>query len=262
MSQYPYQGQDPNQQGQYGAYPPNQGGGTSYGQQPQQPQQPYGQPQQPQQPQQPYGQTQPPYQAPYTQPPYGQPQQPYTNPYGQQQVPLYGQTPATKAALHPGYLTALIGGGVAFIAFFLPYVTVSYSVLGIGGSISASGSQGGGLLWLDFLLALAAIAVAALLQFGSRFLGTSSNANMAKLNTSLAAQPRKWVTALLAIGAGGAVVHILLMLIGFSSYTGSYAGVSVGWGFGAWLYLLAMIAVAVGGFLAFRPDMLARLQKR
>ncbi|HTK10752.1 MAG TPA: DUF4870 domain-containing protein [Ktedonobacteraceae bacterium] len=87
-----YQGQDPNQQGQYPNSGPYSGGynpqptdpysGQQYGQQGgygQQQPPPYGQPQQPPYEQPQYGQPQ---QPPYGQPPYGQQQQP---PYGQQQ---------------------------------------------------------------------------------------------------------------------------------------------------------------------------------
>lgn len=294
MSQYPYQGQDPNQpQQQYGGYTPNQGSGQPQPQQPQQPyaENPYGQtPQQPySQPQQPYGQQpfgQPPQQPPYgqtaygqnpppygqTQPPYGQPQSPYGQPYGQQQVP-YGQAaPLSLKTMHPGYLTALIGGAVAFIAFFLPYYGWSYSSTYLGThSASVNGSTVASVyaqFWLEFLLALAAIAVALLLQFGTRWFANFQSqpaSFMGKVVTSLTTKTRNWVIALIGIGGAGVLLHLLFMLTSLSNIGGTDiggTGYSAGWGFGAWLYLLAMLAVAVGGFLAFRPDMLARITKR
>lgn len=80
--QQPYQPQTP--YGQPPA-PPQQ---PQWGQQPQQPQQPYGQPQQPQ-----YGQ-QPPQQMAPAQPQYGQPPQASAPGYGQPPAPAYGQAPA------------------------------------------------------------------------------------------------------------------------------------------------------------------------
>src|SRR6266567_6434847 len=111
MSWNPNQGQDPNQPGQYGGYPPQQQG-TPAGGQPQ-----YGQPQQPgyqpggyQQPaggyqQGGYGQQQPPYGAPYGTPPVGN-----VSPLGPSSI---GMDPKVSAGL--GYLIWII----AVIFFFI-----------------------------------------------------------------------------------------------------------------------------------------------
>src|SRR5690349_17970627 len=148
MSQYPNQGQDPNQQqGQY----PSQGEHTQYppgyGSTPNTPsysgqQQAFQQPQYQQQAFQ-----QPPYQQQYQQP-YGQ------SPY-QQQSP-YPQAPAISWDYRN--IIAGVGALVAVIAFFLPFRTISDFSL----YISASGAQLGTKYWLDFIIALVALGIVAL----------------------------------------------------------------------------------------------------
>src|SRR5436309_14668065 len=78
-----------------------------------------------------------------------------------------------KEQRYRGYVIAGIGGIVAFIAFFLPYLTYSQ----FGGSISANASQAAsfnGLLWIELLIAIAAVAVPALLIYRSNPLGSAT----------------------------------------------------------------------------------------
>ena len=234
LNPYPNSG-DPNQPNQYPPAP-NQGPtGTPYGGGSQMPPNvPPG-----------YG-DQPPYQQPdYQQPPYQQDayqQQPYQQP-PYQQAP-YPQQKST-IAFDWRYLTAGIGALVAFIAFFLPYYTYSsgggsYTVPGT--SYSISGSQIGRQLLLDIIIALAAIVIAVLLQFGSQMFKAPTAPNMQKFANSLNTQQRTWGLALLGLGIFGIFFRFILDLSVLNT-----------WGVGSWLYLLGMIAVAVGGFFTFRP---------
>ena len=243
MNQYPNQDQDPAQQGQY----PNQGQGQSgtqygggYGQVPNVP--PYTNPQPPYQQggQPPYQQT--PYQQggqpPYQQPPYQQ------SGYGQtpyQQTPYqqgsYGQTPygaPVSQSMDYRYIIAGVGAIVAFIAYFLPFYTYSSTYF----SFSLSGAEASGRFFLDLLLALAALVIVGLLLFGNQMFKNPTNPTIQQLLTSLNTKTRTWIYALIGVGAAGVVIHILVSL-----------GLPGSWGIGAWLYLLAMLAVAAGGAL-------------
>jgi hypothetical protein len=244
MGSYPNPG-DPNQPNQY---PPNQGPAqTQYGGGYQTP------PNAAPAPAPGYGDPQPPYQpgpGAYQQPPYqqGAYQQP---PY--QQAP-YQQTPypqrQSSIAFDWRYLTAGIGALVAFIAFFLPYYSIStggtYLGVTIPGTVySQSGLQIGHQVLLDIVIALVALAIAACLQFGSQMFkasATSTSSSFQKLTNSFNTNQRMWGLALLAIGAFGFFFRFILDLGSLSS-----------WGVGSWLYTIGMIAVAVGGFFIYRP---------
>jgi len=245
MNPYPNSG-DPNQ------YPPTQGStGIPYGgSSPQTPpnvppgygdQSPYQQP----------GYQQPPYQqGAYQQPPY---QTPYQAPY--QQTP-YPQSKST-VALDWRYLTAGIGALVSLIAFFLPAYNAGIAVIPMLNSLGyptssynsstysfplISAAQSGRQLWLDFVIALVAIGIVGLLQFGKQMFKAPTSPMIQKLANSLNTSPHTWGLILLGVGGFGIFFHFILDLgvIGF-------------WAYGAWLYLLGMIAVAVGGFFIFRP---------
>lgn len=149
-----------------------------------------------------------------------------------------------------GYLVAGIGAIVALFAFlFLPYI--SYSVGPFGGSISGTqiaGSQG--LAWLEALLPLAAIILAALLVFRSNPFGMTK--------TPIAVQIRWGVYSLLGTGALSLLIHFVLALNANGSIQAVTGNpllgslISVGFGLGYWLYLLAAIAIIVGAVLTLR----------
>jgi hypothetical protein len=234
MNPYPNSG-DPNQPNQY---PPNQGlTGTPHGGGAQiPPNVPPG-----------YG-DQSPYQQPgYQQPPYQQgdyQQPPYQAPY--QQTP-YPQSKST-IAFDWRYLTAGIGALVSLIAFFLPYYTYGgaggtyYGITIPSTNYSVTGFQIGRQFLLDVIIALAAIIIALLLQFGNQMFKAPTSPNIQKLANSLNTKARIWGLVLLAFGAFGIFFRFILDLTVLNI-----------WGVGSWLYLLGMIAVTVGGFFVFRP---------
>jgi hypothetical protein len=227
MNPYPNSG-DPNQPNQY---PPSQGlTGTPYGS---------GAPIPPNPPA--YGDQFPYQQGAYQQPSY---QTPYQSPY--QQTP-YPQSKST-IAFDWRYLTAGIGALVALIAFFLPYYTYGsgggsyYGITVPSTNYSVTGLQIGRQFLLDVIIALAAIIIALLLQFGNQMFKASTSPNIQKLANSLNTQTRAWGLVLLIIGAFGIFFRFILDLTVLNI-----------WGVGSWLYLLGMAAVTVGGFFVFRP---------
>ena len=262
--QQPFQPQYPEQPGQqpqqYGGYapPPNTPEQGSYappsnGQQPPAPWSPY--------PEQPggYSQGNPYGQQPSTPNPYGQ--QPSTpNPYGQQpSMPNpYSQPVQNNPYTPPGapqqfyggqgrpggtsvdfqrlmlpenrmYLTAGIGGLVALLSYFF---ISSYDVSGFGLSgtdFAGSGKYTG--LWLMVLGAIAAVAISALLAFGSNAVPQLNPLNGAK-----------WL-----IGCGA--VGVLMLVIVLFHFNADGVG---SWGFGFFLSLAGMIAVLVAGIISYR----------
>jgi uncharacterized integral membrane protein len=140
-----------------------------------------------------------------------------------------------------GYVIAGIGGIVGFIAFFLPYYTVSY--LGFGGSISGSSVSW---MWLAELATILVIAVSALLIFRNNAFGLR---NM---------PVEKQVTYGRYAIIGGAVLALLLHILfaidagSVSGYNFSGTGISAGLGFGFFVAIVAIIAMIVGGVLALR----------
>jgi hypothetical protein len=237
MSQYPSQGQDPNQpQGQY----PGQGEHTQYPPG-------YGSTPAPGAPQ--YGEQQPSYQQPpyqqggyQQQPPYQQgvyqQQQQQQQAYSPYQQSPYPQAPAMSFDYRN--IIAGVGALVAVIAFFLPFSSFLYT--SIYSTYSPSGFQLGGRLWLDFIIALLALGVVVLLQFNEQLLKTAVNPTLQRLRTSLTDQPKTWYTGLIALGSFGIFFHFILDVGQISS-----------WGIGSWLFLLGLIAIVVGGVLYIRP---------
>ena len=250
---YPEQpGQQPAQQPQqYGGYaPPSntpaQGGYAppSNVQQPPAPWSPY--------PEQPGGYSQGnPYGQPSSTPnPYGQPQatpNPYPQPMQNNPYSPPGAPPQYYGGqIRPGgtsvdfqklmlpenrmYLTAGIGGLVALLSyFFISY----YDVSGLG-SLSGADFAGSGKytgLWLMVLGALAAVAISALLAFGSNAVPQLNPVNGAK-----------WLIGCGAVG----VLMLVIVLVHFN------AGGIGSWGLGFFLSLAGMIAVLVAGIMSFR----------
>lgn len=148
-----------------------------------------------------------------------------------------------KQEKNRGYLIAGIGGIIGFIAFLLPYVSVS--VLGYGASIS--GASAAGWLWFEAIAAIVAIAVPALLIYRSNPFGMAT--------TPVEKQIRWGIYAIIGAGVFGLLIHILFAIdVNNISYNGVSLGsfVSVGLSFGFWLYLLCALAIIVGGVFAMR----------
>ncbi len=146
-----------------------------------------------------------------------------------------------KEQRYRGYVIAGIGGIVAFIAFFLPYVSVSAVII----SISASGSQIGGWLWFEFLAALVAIAIPLVLIYRNNAFGLT--------NMPIEKQIRYGIFTLIGAGAVGLLIELIAALQIHSALSGTTGvdpttlGVSVSLSIGYWLYLLSAIAIVVGG---------------
>jgi hypothetical protein len=153
-----------------------------------------------------------------------------------------------KQQQNRGYVIAGGAAIIAFIAFFLPYVTASY----LGVSASASGTSGGW-LWLEEFAAIIAIVVAAVLIFRSNAFGMS--------NMPVDRQIRLGRITLLVAGILALVLH-LLFLIGYQSEVGGglgsiTTGFSIGLGFGWFLFLIASIGMVVGAVMAYRQPITA-----
>ena len=153
-----------------------------------------------------------------------------------------------KQQQNRGYVIAGGAAIIAFIAFFLPYVTASY----LGISASASGTSGGW-LWLEEIAALVSIAVAAVLIFRNNAFGLS--------NMPVEKQVRYGRITLLVAGIVALLLH-LLFLVGYQSEVGGglgsiTTGFSVGLGFGWFLFLLAAIGMLVGAVMAYRQPIAA-----
>ena len=112
---------------------------------------------------------------------------------------------------------------VTMISLWLPWFTASY--LTVSGSISGTGYHGW--LWLEFFVALILIA----------YLAARAAWDQLPFGLPVGHQP------LLIAGTG---LQFLLILIGFFDMPSSngLAGYSVGWGFGAFLALIASIVAA------------------
>ena len=182
--------------------------------------------------------TQPGYGGPGTQPGYGGPAG-YPPAGGQPPFPPGQYQPGTsggftqRSSLPPvnfdlsrlSTVDKIVAGAtlVTMISLWLPWFTVSIKGLGAAGSISGTGDHGW--LWLEFLLALALIAYLV------------ARAAWDQLPFRL---PFSHETLL--IGATG--LQFLLILIGFLAIPSGGFDVSVGWGFGAFLALIASIVAA------------------
>ncbi len=118
-----------------------------------------------------------------------------------------------KLQKNRGYVIAGMGVIVAFIAFFLPYVSTPVAALSLSGS---QVTQFQGLLWLELLVAIAAIVVAALLIYRSNPFGMAT--------TPVEKQIRWGIYGLIGAGALGVLMQIIFA-IGLNSI--SFMGVSI-----------------------------------
>jgi len=147
-----------------------------------------------------------------------------------------------KEEKNRGYVIAGIAGIVAFIAFFLPYVTASGIVYGSGASWTGS-TMGGG-LYFEFLASLVAVAVPLVLIYRNNAFGLP--------NVPLDRQVRYGIFILLGAGIVGLLSELIVAVnhnnINGLDLTGSDAALSIGW----WLYLFSAIAIVVGSVMALR----------
>jgi hypothetical protein len=136
-----------------------------------------------------------------------------------------GLPPASVDLSRLSTVDRIVAGGtlVTMISLWLPWFTASVKGLGAAGSISGTGDHGW--LWIEFLLALALLAYLA------------GRAAWGQLPFRL---PFSHETLLIA--ATG--LQFLLILIGFIAKPAGGFDVSVGWGFGAFLALIASIVAA------------------
>lgn len=118
------------------------------------------------------------------------------------------------------YLIAGIGSLVAFVAFFMPFISWGYG-------LSLSGAQIGGYLWLSELLIIASLAASALFIYRPQ--------NPLGSPTISLVQQTQWASYTF-LGAGGLGVLFTLFSLG-------------GGGIGAWLYIAGCIAVGTAGVL-------------
>ncbi len=153
-----------------------------------------------------------------------------------------------KEQKNRGYVVAGAGGAVAFISFFLPYITISAIIISASISGSTIASSINGLFWFEMLAALVAIAVPLVLIYRSNAFGLT--------NMPLEKQIRYGIFTIIGAGAVGLLAQFILA-INLSNNLGTYSsatssGVSISLGIGWWLYLLAAIAIVVGGVMAYR----------
>lgn len=107
---------------------------------------------------------------------------------------------------------------IAMISIWLPWYTLSYF-----GTYNASGTAGHGWLWLEFIVALALIA----------YIAARAAWDQLPFSLPVAHAP------LLIVGTG---IQLLLILIAFFDIP--YGGSGVGWGWAAFIGLLAALAAA------------------
>jgi hypothetical protein len=164
----------------------------------------------------------------------GTQQQPGGYPQGQYQPPAgNGYTPGSSGSGVPPVNFDLnrattvdkvvaVASFVALISIWMPWYTASDGLV----SVSASGTTVHGWLWLEFLVALLLIV----------YLVARVAWDKLPFNLPVAHAP------LLVVGTA---LQLLIVLIAFIDIPSSGDGVSIGWGFGAFLGLLA--ALVAGG---------------
>lgn len=141
-----------------------------------------------------------------------------------------------------GYVVAGIGGIVAFVAFFLPYISATGSAYLNG--ISWSGSTLGGGLYFELLAALLAIAIPLVLIYRNNAFGLT--------NMPPEKQVRYGIFTLIGAGAVGLLCELILATNHNTIYGVDLTGYAVGLGFGWWLYLLSAFTIIAGGVMALR----------
>jgi hypothetical protein len=170
------------------------------------------------------------YQPPGQYQPAGQYQPP-----GQYQQGGYPQRPSGQAATPANFdinrLTTVdrivaVATLVTMISIWLPWYAISFGPDAFGdagGTATASGTAGHGWLWIEFIVALALLV----------YLGARAAWERLPFSMPIAHAP------LLLIGTG---LQLLLILIAFADIP--YAGEGVGWGWAAFIGLLAALAAA------------------
>ena len=148
-----------------------------------------------------------------------------------------------------GYLIAGTGAIVALFAFlFLPFIAVVNVSAGQTTLLNVSDiAQDQLSIWIEGLAAVTAITIAALIVF--RPVPFSMLRTTAPIEIQI-----RWGTYLLILaGIFGVLTPLMLTLTlsGLENYSYS-SGVSASFASGAWLSLVGMIAVVVGGVLALR----------
>ena len=164
-----------------------------------------------------------------------------------------------KQEQNRGYVIAGGAAIIAFIAFFLPYVSVSGTLVGLV-PVSASGSSVGSWLWIEFLGVLVVIAVSAVFLFRSNLLSGTVNMPIG--------QQIKYGKYLLLGGSILALLIHLLFLLNYSALGLGYVGINAAYSvvvnmslsFGYWLFMLAVIAMVVGSVFALRTPVAAVAQ--
>ena len=147
-----------------------------------------------------------------------------------------------KLQKNRGYVVAGIGGVVAFVAFFLPYISATGTAYLSG--ISWSGSTLGGGLYFELLASLIAIAIPLVLIYRNNAFGLTT--------MPLEKQVRYGIFALVGAGIVGLLCELILAVNHTTIDGVDLTGYAVGLGFGWWLYLLSAIAIVVGGVMALR----------
>lgn len=147
-----------------------------------------------------------------------------------------------KEEKNRGYVVAGIGGIVAFIAFFLPYISATGSAYLSGISWSAS-TLGGG-LYFELLASFVAIAIPLVLIYRHNAFGLTS--------MPVEKQILYGVYTLLGAGAVGLLCEFILA-VSHNTINGlDLTGYDVGLGIGWWLFLFSAIAIVVGGVMVLR----------
>lgn len=197
--------------------------------------QPYNQAPPPnQQPYQPYSQTPPNQPQPYQ--PYSQPSQLPAQGQGQFVVPSGDQLVRGFKGLSLGRRLAIGGGLLAWISYFLPWYTVSSTILGIRDSSSASGLNDF-LPWLGFLLLTTVLVNLIAPLFGKHIYPLIQRT----INLPLGKAVFYGLAAALGLALIGG-------FIGKPSDMG-FAEIDISFGFGFFLSILALGAATAGGWL-------------
>ena len=130
-----------------------------------------------------------------------------------------------------GFIIALVGGGVALLAFFaLPFV--AYGPVSAT-AVQLTGYTGGQVIWVLAVFAVAILVIAALPLQSSVQLGAKK----------VAAGILMGMTAVILLQ----VIIAFFILSGQSSFSGVSAASVLSIGF--WVYLLALVAVLIGGII-------------
>lgn len=161
-----------------------------------------------------------------------------------------------KQEQNRGYVIAGGAAIIAFIAFILPYISISGSLIG-NVPVSASGSTIGNWLWIEFLGVLVVIAVSAVFLFRSKLLTGA-------VNMPIDQQIKYGKYLLLGASILALLIH-LMFLLSYSAVGLNYIGINpaysvvtnVSLGSGYWLFMLSAIAMVTGSASALRAPVAA-----